>query len=118
VNAEGQRNNPGQAAAIAAALDRMWVKFLPDLREHVRVLDAAAGALAAGELDDGLRSQAQGTAHKLAGSLGTFGLERGTDLARKLEIRYADGRLEPADAEQLALAAAEIRVMIESRKTV
>lgn len=103
---------------MAAALDRMWVKFLPDLRERVSVLDGAARALAAGELKDELRGQARGSAHKLAGTLGTFGLDRGTELARELESRYAAGALGPADAAALAGTAAEIRAMIESRTTV
>ena len=106
------------AAAIAAALDRMWVKYVPDLRERVCVLDAAARALMAGELSDDLRQRAQAAAHKLAGSLGTFGLGRGTELARMLEGRWAAGGLKGSDAEELASAAAEIRLLVEGRKRV
>ena len=106
------------AAAIAAALDRMWVKYVPDLRERVCVLDAAARALMAGELSDDLRQRAQAAAHKLAGSLGTFGLVQGTELARRLETRYAAGGLKASDSAELAAAASEIRSLVEGRKSV
>lgn len=108
---------PEPPAAVAVVIDRMWVRFLPAFRERVRLLDAAAQAAGADRLGDDLRRQALGAAHKLAGSLGTFGLERGTELARTLETRYAEGRLQPSDAAALAEAASEIRSMIESRKT-
>jgi HPt (histidine-containing phosphotransfer) domain-containing protein len=104
-----------EAAAIAAALDRMWVKFVPDLLDRVGVLEAAARVLATGELTDELRQQAQAAAHKLAGSLGTFGLGRGTELARMLEGRWAAGGLQVSDAEELGAAAAEIRALIGAR---
>ncbi|MFP5204704.1 MAG: Hpt domain-containing protein [Acidobacteriota bacterium] len=109
---------PEQTAAIAAALDRMWVKFLPHLRERARVLGAAAQAAAEGRLSEDLRRQALEAAHKLAGSLGTFGLERGTEWARTLETLYAESRVKPGDAAALAEAAAAIRSAIEGRKTV
>ncbi len=104
-------------AAIRQTLDRMWAKFLPDIRERAHVLDLAAKAAARGALTQAARADARSAAHKLAGTLGTFGLERGTDLARELELLYAGSEgLEGAKAERLAALAGEIKAMIESRK--
>ena len=54
-------------------------------------------AISAGTLDHALRASAERDAHKLAGSLGTFGLQRGTELARELETTFAAGG-RPVDA--------------------
>jgi HPt (histidine-containing phosphotransfer) domain-containing protein len=109
-------NNDAQAA-LSAALDRMWAQFLPQMQERVDTLDAAAQAFAAGPLSVERQEEAQSAAHKLAGSLGTFGLTRGTVLARELEIIYSQqNEPEPDLAERLASTAAELRRLIDGRK--
>ena len=102
-------------AAIAAIMNRMWAKFLPDIEERVAVLVNAAESASRGALTAELREQASSAAHKLAGILGTFGLDEGTVLAREAESLYMrestammlDGR--PADL------AAQLRAMVASR---
>lgn len=77
---------------------------------------AAADSLAAGALTASRCETAHATAHKLAGVLGTFGLTRGTDLARELEINFSrENGPDPTYAERLAAIAAELRAMVESR---
>jgi HPt (histidine-containing phosphotransfer) domain-containing protein len=103
--------------ALNAALDRMWTQFLPQMRERVDLVEAAAKSFAAGQLSLDEHQAAQSAAHKLAGVLGTFGLTRGTVLARELEIIYS--RHNDPDVElaaRLASTAAELRTIIESRK--
>jgi HPt (histidine-containing phosphotransfer) domain-containing protein len=109
--------DPGTENALTAALDRMWNQFLPQMHERVAVLEAMAKAFAAGPLSTSQQEQAQAAAHKLAGTLGTFGLTRGTVLARELELIYSQQN-EPEDdlAERLASTAAELRHLIDSRK--
>lgn len=102
-------------AAIARTLDLMWARFLPDIRERIDVLDDAAAAAASGALTDDLRKAAHAAAHKLAGSLGTFGLQRATDLARDLEARYARPDTAASEPHVLADQAREIRRMAEGR---
>src|SRR5271163_4748451 len=95
-------------SAMSEVLDRMWVRFLPQIQQRVDTLDAAAQAFAAGALSEELRQQAHAEAHKLAGVLGTFGLSRGTELASELEILYAQpGAPDPQLAARLAKTAAE-----------
>jgi HPt (histidine-containing phosphotransfer) domain-containing protein len=102
---------------LAAALDRMWAKFLPELQERVAVLERANAALAAGTLDVDLRAGANAAAHKLAGVLGTFGLTRGTVLAQEAEIIYSgEPDTDPANAVLLQQIAAGLRTILASRK--
>jgi HPt (histidine-containing phosphotransfer) domain-containing protein len=103
--------NPGMAEALA----RLWTKFLPEITQRVAVLEAAAQALSAGLLSAEQRSAAHAAAHKLAGTLGTFGLHQGTDLARKAEALLAE-EIPQGDAVQLEDYARELRALLDSRQ--
>lgn len=96
------------------ALDRLWKQFLPQIEERVAVLEAAGMNLAKGGLPDDQRDSAQSAAHKLAGVLGTFGLTRGTVLAREAEL-FCMGDADPDSAGQLIDIAAQLRALINSR---
>ena len=103
-------------AALAQAIEKLWVRFLPEIRERVAVLEAAASAAGAGKLSAEGREAAKAAAHKLAGVLGTFSLTRGTDLARELEVAYSREETPGSDeGERLAGLAAELRDLIEHR---
>jgi HPt (histidine-containing phosphotransfer) domain-containing protein len=98
---------------IAAALDRLWTRFLPEIRARVEILESAARALANGELATAQREEAAGAAHKLAGTLGTFGLAHGTTVARELERQFVNG---PGPTAEFAMkSAGELRAMVEGR---
>ncbi len=102
---------------LAAALDRMWIHYMPLMRERVGILETAAQDFEGGGLSAEQREAAGSAAHKLAGICGTFGLARGTELARELEISYSQpGGPERSKAARLASTAAELRNLIESRK--
>jgi HPt (histidine-containing phosphotransfer) domain-containing protein len=96
------------------ALDRLWKQFLPQIEERVAVLEAAGMNLAKGGLPDHERDGAQAAAHKLAGVLGTFGLTRGTVLAREAEL-ICSGDADPDSAGQLIEIAGQLRTLINSR---
>ena len=112
------RSSAQGETALSQAIDRLWVRFLPEIKERIAVLQAAAEALAAGALTASRREAAYAAAHKLAGVLGTFGLTRGTVLARELEINFSrkDGP-DPASGKRLTGIAAELRAMVESRQS-
>jgi HPt (histidine-containing phosphotransfer) domain-containing protein len=98
------------------ALDRMWARFLPQIEERLVAVETAAACVAGGSLTADQLSQAHAAAHKLAGVLGTFGLARGTALARELEVLYAghNGPGLPLSA-QLTDLSAQLRAVVESR---
>jgi HPt (histidine-containing phosphotransfer) domain-containing protein len=109
--------DPNGQPALDEALDRMWIQFLPQIKERLDLLDSAAAAFAANQLTIEQHEAANAAAHKLAGVLGTFGLTKGTVLARELEIIYSrDGGPDPALGAQLTSIAAELRAIIDSRK--
>ena len=66
-------------------LSRIWQKSLPMVQDRVARLEACTAALAEGALTPENRTQAADLAHKLAGSLGMFGLPEGTEIARAME---------------------------------
>jgi HPt (histidine-containing phosphotransfer) domain-containing protein len=108
---------PVEQNPLQQALNRMWAQFLPQMLERVAILEAAAAALSTGKLTAAQQEEAKGAAHNLAGVLGTFGLTRGTELAREAEVLYS-GELEtdPAAGQRLTSIASEVREIIESRK--
>jgi HPt (histidine-containing phosphotransfer) domain-containing protein len=103
--------------ALKEALDRLWVQFLPEMKERVALLEAAAAGFKTNHLSLNQHEAANSAAHKLAGVLGTFGLTKGTVLARELEIMYSrENGPDPALGAQLASIAAELRILVENRK--
>lgn len=74
-------------------------------------LEGAVAASCAGTLGDALRASALRDAHNLAGSLGMFGLPRGTELARELETTLASGRapVDAIDGQHLSECVAALR---------
>jgi HPt (histidine-containing phosphotransfer) domain-containing protein len=87
------------------------------MNERLTALDTAAQAFAENRLSAKQQEEANSAAHKLAGVLGTFGLTRGTVLARELEIMYSrEEGPDPAVASRLAEIASELRIIVENRK--
>jgi hypothetical protein len=114
---QSAHSNLATDAAISKALEQMWARHRSEILERVAVLEAAASAAIAKALTETQREAAQAAAHKLAGTLGMFNLARGTDLARESDLAYSsESALAAASGKHLATLAAELRIMIESRK--
>jgi CheY-like chemotaxis protein/HPt (histidine-containing phosphotransfer) domain-containing protein len=79
-----------------AELTRVWDESSAAMRQRLEAIDTAGVALLAGSLDEGRRAAALAAAHKLAGSLGTFGLPRGSELASELEALLRAPGVPPA----------------------
>ncbi|MEZ2348361.1 Hpt domain-containing protein [Terriglobus sp. RCC_193] len=84
-------------APLQTALAAIWKKNQPQTRERLAVLQRAAKQLSTtGAIEDDLRADAATTAHKMAGSLGMFGLHSATEAARGIEHSLdKDGPLQP-----------------------
>ena len=63
----------------------LWQKNLPTIRERLDLLDQFGLAASAGTLAETTRIEALNIAHKLAGSLGMYGYQQGTEVASKME---------------------------------
>ena len=107
----------GSAPDLAQAIDLLWARFLPEIRSRVEVLKAAAAACAVKRLTSAQREAAHAAAHKLAGTLGTFNLTRGTVLAREFELVCCrEDTPDATVAGRLGAIAAELRTIVDGRK--
>ena len=103
---------PEAADKAAALLAKLWVKVQPIVEERFVVLDRAAAAAGQGSLSDDLRIEARNTAHKLAGSLGMYGFDEGTRVARRLEQMLDAGAPDPARLSALVI---ELRASVDPK---
>src|SRR5690242_6512007 len=97
---------------VKAAVGSLWAGTFEAQERRVTALEQAVVALAAGSLDDDGRKAATAAAHKLAGSLGTFGLDEGTRLAAELEEAW------PAEPElqKSAIAVMALRKLLKANR--
>jgi HPt (histidine-containing phosphotransfer) domain-containing protein len=102
---------------IAAALRLLWQKFLPQMQERIAVLEDANRALDTGSLSADQRAAAAAAAHKLAGVLGTFGLAKGTNLAREAEeICASDSPLDAFASSRLHSITEQLDNLIQTHQ--
>src|SRR5258708_13822132 len=103
--------------SMMEALDRLWGQFKAQMEERVALLEAANRALALDKLSKVQRGEANSAAHKLAGVLGTFGLTKGTVLAREAELFYSgDPEPDPDSLPPLEVIAQQLKAIVTSRK--
>jgi diguanylate cyclase (GGDEF)-like protein len=103
----------GLDAGLMATVQDLWEQARPVALERLNVLDDAVAAVMVGALDDDLRERARRESHKLAGSLGTFGLRDATDRAAALETAFADAPSVDR-APELAEHAVALRRLVEA----
>lgn len=93
-----------------SAIAKVWKKYRGAIIDRLGVLERASAMLSGGELEPGFREIAVREAHKLAGSVGTFGFPKGSRLAREAEqILLSAGRSEPGQGLRLAELVACLR---------
>jgi HPt (histidine-containing phosphotransfer) domain-containing protein len=97
------------ADKTATLLAALWERNLPVVEERLATLHRAAEALAGGALDAPLRGEAISSSHKLAGSLGMYGYDEGTRIAREIEVLLAGAS--PCGVRLRALVA-ELRTVV------
>lgn len=105
-----------QAASLGDALAAVWDQTYALTLARLDPLERAAMCLLGGSIAAADRKAAATDAHKLAGSLGTFGLQEGTELARAAELLLV-GTEPPSAAQGLRLSeiAVALRDLIERR---
>jgi diguanylate cyclase (GGDEF)-like protein len=98
--------------SVPAAVQAVFQRSRGELSRRVGTLEEMVAAIVEGGLDESLRASAERDAHKLAGSLGMFGLPLGSELARELEHALAvPGGPAMAQAPRLA----ELVLMLRSQ---
>jgi HPt (histidine-containing phosphotransfer) domain-containing protein len=96
---------------VQAAIARWWQRSRPVVLERIGELEGTAEALTAGSVAPERLELARSETHKLVGSLGTFGLPRGSEIARELEQEFESGGRNP---ELLADLLAQLRAVVEA----
>lgn len=81
--------DPGSGAQPPAGLATVWEHFRDATLKRVDVIEDAAIALLEGRLSPENRRQAEREAGKLAGSAGTFGFPRSSQIAREIEKKLS-----------------------------
>lgn len=96
-------------------LATLWEQRKGILLDRLRVLRESIADLEATGSPESRKRGAE-TAHKLAGILGTFGLPRGTDLAREAEVTLEhDTPLDAVNLARLHELARELGLLIDHR---
>jgi HPt (histidine-containing phosphotransfer) domain-containing protein len=106
-----QRRELSEDAAkqFADAVAGVWQQAAAAYAERARAIRQALVSLGERALSEDERRAAEQHAHTLAGSLGTFGLERGSRLAENLRSALADEGLAPEQSERLVSLASELQ---------
>ena len=92
----GYRLNPNvaQSTSVEQEFDQkmgqMWLKYQDKMSERMQILQNAVSKVKKADLSPELHHDAKQAAHKLAGVLGMFSRDAGTDLARQIENLLQD----------------------------
>ncbi|NJO96581.1 MAG: response regulator [Pleurocapsa sp. CRU_1_2] len=71
-------------------MEQTWLKYQNKMSERLKVLQQAVAKVKQANLSSQLQQDAQQAAHKLAGVLGMFSRDAGTDIAREIETLLQD----------------------------
>ncbi|QIR36160.1 response regulator [Tolypothrix sp. PCC 7910] len=99
-----------QQNQVATGVSKVWEAVAQKLEERVATNEEALTLLLKGQLREEMRASARMEAHKLAGSMGMFGSDEGSRLAREIESLWEiQTPLEPQVIEQLSQFVAALR---------
>ncbi|MEM9164349.1 MAG: response regulator, partial [Cyanobacteria bacterium P01_F01_bin.4] len=98
------------------ALESIWQRFQPRMQTQLETIERAITALDQSSLSEKLRRSAEQEAHSLAGALGTFGLPKGSQLARELETQLGKKTsLRPQHAQTMQPLVQQLRKTIQQK---
>ena len=97
-----------------AALAGVWRQFQTRVNQQIATLEQAAAAIQENTIHQNLLTLAQREAHTLAGSLGTFGLSKGSGFAREIEsLLTSEKSLQTKEINQLCDLVVSLRQEID-----
>ena len=92
-------------------ITQIWSQFRDSAFERLAVLEMVAAS--AGQLSDELQKSARSSAHKLAGSLGSFGFPEGSRIAKQIEILLGHNPIEQTELEQIINLTKSLKAQLE-----
>jgi len=102
------------AYKLSEQINNLWQKHLPLMKSRIETIQLAVTGLQEGRLPQDIRVASKQAAHKLAGSLGTFGLEAASSEASEIEQLLTD-ELSAANATELSQRLTRIKQAIDQR---
>jgi HPt (histidine-containing phosphotransfer) domain-containing protein len=96
-------HHPATDNKLTATVFALWTRFQEMMFGRLSLIERAISAASNNSLNDEQRGEALSAAHKLTGSLGTFGLGEGSQIAAQLEaILERTAPLGPEEFRRLA----------------
>ncbi|NJL09214.1 MAG: response regulator [Calothrix sp. SM1_7_51] len=93
-----------------STVSQVWEQVAENLSQRVAVIEQANSVLLTDKLSDELWSQAKQEAHKLVGSLGMFGSNKGSAIAGEIEkLLEAEGKFSQAEVKRFSLLVVALR---------
>ncbi len=102
-------------AKVLAVVQQMWGNFKESLESQLALFEQVKAQLSKGSLDSELRQKAQAEAHRLIGSLGSFGLPKGSEVARQIEQLLQAEYLGHDDAQRLEELVGLLKQAVENK---
>ncbi len=113
-DAAGAATVHAEAEQLKEEIAGLWTEFRGTMLERVDTLEEVATLLLEGRSDAAALERARTAAHKLHGSLGTFGHARASEVAADLEAIAEGGAMEEGDIFRYAELVVSLRSELES----
>lgn len=98
------------------AITQLWARYRPVILDRLSVVEGAAVELLKGPIDDELRRKAESEAHKLAGSLGTFGFADASRDAHEIEVLFQSTPLNATQTVRLSDLVVNLGAQLEKER--
>jgi diguanylate cyclase (GGDEF)-like protein len=109
-NPQSPSYNSDEEPQRLAVVNGVWARVKEKFSNRVAVIEQATSALKQNNLSEELRQQAQLEAHTLTGSLGIFGIDKGSNLAKEIEEFFQNkARLNQKQKQYLSELVIELR---------
>ena len=102
-------------AKVLTVVQQMSGNFKESLGSQMTLFEQAIAQISTGTLDGELHSKAQAEAHRLIGSLGSFGLPQGSEVARQIEQLLRLESLGQNEARQLEELVGQLKPAVENK---
>ena len=92
---------------------RAWLTFKDVTLQRLAILENLTTALAEDKVSQELQTEAKSSAHKLAGSLGSFGFPEGSKIAKQIENLLENSLIDRADSQQITKLIASLNNQLQ-----
>lgn len=101
------------AQSAMTRIQEVYDRWREAFAEQITELEGAATAALCGTLNEELRAAAQRVAHKVAGSAGTFGFPRASEVGREIEHAFQDFDADPDNPRRIASLTVVLRELFD-----